>query len=250
MSVGQRLDVAGAGDGRGLRWPVVQPGSTAQRWLLACGVIGAALLSVVFTIEGAVRPGYDPWRDSINSLSLGPGGWVQRVNFVVYGLLVATSAVGWRAALVPGAGATWAPLLRLIAGLGYVVCGICSQDPAPGYPPGAAVHATPTLHGEIHIYATIVALAAPTAICLVLARRFAREPRWRGWATYSIVTILLVCAFMTSYGVALAHHGLAGLLEHLAGSSESLWELIFVARLLLGNGHVSLAGAALTRAMS
>lgn len=232
MSVGQRLDVAGAGDGRGLRWPVVQPGSTAQRWLLACGVIGAALLSVVFTIEGAVRPGYDPWRDSINSLSLGPGGWVQRVNFVVYGLLVATSAVGWRAALVPGAGATWAPLLRLIAGLGYVVCGICSQDPAPGYPPGAAVHAT------------------PTAICLVLARRFAREPRWRGWATYSIVTILLVCAFMTTYGVALAHHGPAGLLEHLAGSSESLWELIFVARLLLGNGHVSLAGAALTRAMS
>lgn len=250
MSVGQRLDVAGAGGGRGLHWPVVQPGSTAQRWLLACGVIGAALFSVVFTIEGAVRPGYDPWRDSISSLSLGPGGWVQHVNFVVYGLLVATSAVGWRAALVPGVGATWAPLLRLTAGLGYVVCGICSQDPAPGYPPGAVILATPTLHGEIHIYATIVALAAPTAICLVLARRFAREPRWRGWATYSIVTFLLVCAFMTTYGVALAHHGPAGLLEHLAGSSESLWELIFVARLLLGNGHVSLADAASSPAMS
>lgn len=245
MSVGQRLEVAGAGGGHGLRWPVVRPGSTTQRWLLACGVIGSMLFSVVFTIEGAIRPGYDPWRDSISSLSLGPGGWVQRVNFVVYGLFVAASAVGWRAALTSGVGATWGPLLRLITALGYVVCGICSQDPAPGYPPGAKLLATPTLHGEIHIYATVVALAAPTAICLILARRFAREPRWRGWATYSIVTILLVCAFMTTYGVALAHHGPAGLLEHLAGSSESLWELIFVARLLLGTGRVSAPGQVL-----
>src|SRR5437763_1067474 len=105
--------------------------SSIQRLLLICGPLGSVLFTTTYLIEGVTRPGYNAWQQAISALSLGPGGWVQVVNFIVYGLLVCCSAAGWRAALKPGVGATLVPLFEGLTGLGLIVCGIFSQDPAP-----------------------------------------------------------------------------------------------------------------------
>jgi hypothetical protein len=63
--------------------------------LLSCGGIGALPFTGIYRVEGITRPGYDAWQQPISALSLGSGGWVQRVNFVVFGVLLVLSAAGW-----------------------------------------------------------------------------------------------------------------------------------------------------------
>src|SRR5579862_7775230 len=79
--------------------------SPTTKALLSCGLLGSLLFTATYLIEGATRPGYDALQQAMSALSLGPGGWAQQVNFVVFGVLVLASAVGWRRALRGGRGA-------------------------------------------------------------------------------------------------------------------------------------------------
>src|SRR5215472_3883042 len=104
--------------------------------LVSCGGVGAFLFTATYLFEGITRPGYDAWQQPISALSLGPGGWVQQINFAVFGVLTLLSAVGWYRFLAPGCNAIWFPLLQGIAGLGLIGIAVFSMDPFPGYPPG------------------------------------------------------------------------------------------------------------------
>lgn len=160
--------------------------SKRTRLLLACDAIGWMLFTITFLIEGATRPGYIAWRQAISALSLGPYGWVQRLNFGILGALLIVSALGWQQALAPGTGSRIYSSLRAITGLSLIVAGIFSQDPAPGYPPGATQTA-PTLSGDIHQLCAFVSVTALALSCFVLARRFAIEPEWRSWTLFAVI---------------------------------------------------------------
>lgn len=208
--------------------------------LVSCGTIGSILFTTTYLIEGITRPGYSGLQQAISALSLGPGGWMQQVNFIVFGLFVLCSAYGWYQALKPGAGSIWYPLLKVITGLGLIIDGFFSQDPARGYPVGAILTA-PTLHGEIHAIVAFVTITAIALSCFVLARRFAVEPRWRGWAAYSVVTGLLTIVFIAIFGSLTGHSEIAGLFERLSTGVNSLLGLLLIGRLLLmaraGHNH-------------
>jgi hypothetical membrane protein len=179
-------------------------GSGERSWrlrlLLTFGALGPLLFIVVFLVEGATRPGYSAWRHFVSSLSLGQQGWVQIANFLVCGALVVAFAIGLRQVLYPGAASTWGPILLGIFGLCLIGAGIFVTDPLLGYPPG--VTSTPTLHGALHMLLSLIAFIALPAACLVLARRFAGDPVWRGWAAYSIATAILVTVFFIAADVA------------------------------------------------
>ncbi len=51
------------------------------------GMIGPVLFAATFTIEGWLRPGYNPNSMFVSELSLGPRGWIQILNFIVFGVL-------------------------------------------------------------------------------------------------------------------------------------------------------------------
>src|SRR5438270_12856077 len=85
--------------------------SVVTRLLIAGGAIGPLLFIIVLLIEGATRPGYSAWHQYGSSLSLGPGGWMQIVNFLVCGLLTLCFAIGLRQLFQTGKGATWGPML-------------------------------------------------------------------------------------------------------------------------------------------
>ena len=72
----------------------------------------------------------------MSALSLGPGGWVQMTNFIVFGVVGICFALALRATLAPGRGATWAPILQAVAGLSMITAGVFAQDPSAGYPAG------------------------------------------------------------------------------------------------------------------
>lgn len=199
--------------------------------LLTAGAAASLLFTAVYLVEGATRPGYDAWVQPISALSLGPGGRLQQLNFVAFGLVtILCSALGWRRTLRPGLGATVYPILRVIEGLTLIIVGLFSQDPARGYPPGAIAMA-PTLHGEIHTIVSYVAFTSLLAT-LVLARRFAAEPRWRGWvwptALFGILPIAFIAAFGATYG-----HAPSGVFERLASSAGLPFSIALLARLLL-----------------
>jgi Protein of unknown function (DUF998) len=206
---------------------------TPMAWVLvACGTVGGLLFTVTYLVEGATRASYDPWGQAISALSLGPGGWVQRVNFAVFGVAVIASAAGWRRALRPGRGARAYPLLRGIAGLGLIMDSVFSQDPAPGYPAGTlASH--PTVHGQVHTLFAFVAIMALAASCFVLARRFAAEPQWRRWTGPAVTAGVLTIVFIAAFGAMGAHGGMTGLFERLAGGVESVLGIAVVTRLAI-----------------
>ena len=69
---------------------------SVRAWLLlAAGTAGGLVFTGVYLAEGAARAGYRALAQPISALSLGPGGWVQQLNFIVFGMLVCASAAGW-----------------------------------------------------------------------------------------------------------------------------------------------------------
>src|SRR5262249_28771813 len=103
-------------------------------------------------------------------------------------------AFGLRRVLHPGVGALWGPILIGAVGLGTLGAGFFATDAVLGYPPGAS--SVSTLHGTLHTLLGTVAGFALIAACIVLARRFGRDPAWRGWASYSIVVAILFFVFL------------------------------------------------------
>jgi hypothetical protein len=61
---------------------------------LACGALAGPVFVTTFTVAGHTRDGYEPRRHSVSTLALGPGGVVQRANFVVTGLLYLAGSGG------------------------------------------------------------------------------------------------------------------------------------------------------------
>jgi hypothetical protein len=202
-----------------------------RAWLLlAAGTVGGVLFTGVYLTEGVTRDGYRMLAQPISALSLGPGGWVQQLNFIVFGVLVCLSAAGWRAALAPGGGALALPVLRVIAGVSLVMDGLFAQDPSGGYPPGARA-GVPTVHGQVHTLFAVITITALASGCFVLARRFAAEPRWRRWAVFAVTAGVATIVFIAAFGAAGGHGGLAGLWERAAGGATSVLTVAVFARL-------------------
>jgi len=222
-----------AAPGRPRRAGLASGALSVWAWLLLiAGTAGGLVFTGVYLAEGATRAGYQALAQPISALSLGPGGWVQQLNFIVFGVLVCASAAGWRAALAPGRGALAFPVLRVIAGVGLVMDGLFAQDPSGGYPPGVPA-GEPTVHGQVHTLFAMITITALAAGCFVLARRFAAEPGWRRWAVAAVAAGVVTIVFITAFGAAGGHGGLAGLWERAAGGATSVLTVAMLARLAI-----------------
>ena len=71
-----------------------------------------------------------------------------------------------------------------------------------------------------------------------MARRFTREPNWRGWAAYSMITAILVVVLITLVGVLDVNgRDYTGLVQRLGViNPNAIWGLLFFTRLWMGAG--------------
>jgi hypothetical protein len=70
--------------------------------LALAGILGPVLFTAVFVIQELFRRGeYSPMAEPVSALEAGPGGWVQQVNFVGFGLLTIAFAVGLHRGMRP-----------------------------------------------------------------------------------------------------------------------------------------------------
>jgi len=197
----------------------------------------------VFLIAGATRADYNPWQTTISTLSLGEHGWIQIAGFSLFGLLTLCFAIGLRRILRIGPGSLLGPILLFIVGIGLVTAGPFVTDPILGYPPGSPLRVEPaSLHGTIHNSASLIVFIALPVACFVMARRFAHDPKSRGWALYSITTgvliLVLVAWFFTSVTAAMHTpknpRSIAGLLERTFSIIGCCWLSLLAFRFLIG----------------
>ena len=198
------------------------PAALAPSRLLACGILASSVFLVVTAMQ--VPPGYDTLRHPVSALVLGPEGWVQTLNLVVTGLLVAAFTLGlWRS---PDRGAAL-PALMSLAATGIFGVALFATDPVSGYPAGTAAG---TSTGLLHNTFAGLFFVTLAAAALVAANRAGRT----GFARYSVLSVIAVIA-----GCGLAGLGFmqvpvlvdwAGLLQRVAILAAFAWLAVFSAR--------------------
>ncbi len=121
---------------------------------------------------------YSPLAEPVSALEAGPNGWVQQVNFVVFGLLTIAYAVGLHRVVRPTRAGIVGPALLFVSGVAGVVAAILPlREDAAGvtYDPGG------------HFVGGITFFLTSAIGLIVLSRRLARDPRWQDLATYTLV---------------------------------------------------------------
>jgi hypothetical protein len=192
-------------------------------------MVGTTLFVAVFTLEGLIRPDYDSFSRYVSELSLGPRGWIQQINFVVFGLLFLPFARGVAEAFPYGKASKAGPVLLTIIGFSLFASGPLVTDPM------AMLGNQTTWHGILHgIFGAIVFSLAPVS-CFVFLRRFDEDQPWRTLRTWTLAAavIIIVAVVLMKAGQSPSNrlHAWVGLVQRVALITYLAW-IFTVARRL------------------
>lgn len=175
-----RRNQAPTGDGSETRRP---PWIGPLAW---AGIVGPVLFTATYMAQEAFRiDEYSPMAEPVSALEAGPNGWVQQVNFVVFGLLTIGYAVGLHRGVRPTTAGVVGPALILVSGIGLLLAAIFPlREDAAGvtYDPGG------------HVVAGVTFFLSSAVGLIVLSRRVARDPRWQSLATYTLAAGIVALA--------------------------------------------------------
>jgi hypothetical protein len=205
-----------------------------QRQIAAwAGMIGPALFVGIFTLEGWLRPDYDPLARYISALSLGPRGWIQIVNFVVLGVLLLVFTRGIAAEFPTGKAARGGPILLATLAVLFIVSGIFVMDPMDTPPEQMSLHGT--IHG---IAGGIVFVSMPITI-FVFLRRFRVDSNWQSFQPRTLVLGIVEGVGLVSFTIVSKSPALLstfvdwiGLIQRTALVPFMLWLFLFALNLL------------------
>jgi len=160
-----------------------------RRWvarLAWAGIAGPILFTVTYMAQEAFRrEEYNPVTEVVSALEAGPGGWIQQVNFVVFGVLTMAFAVGLQLGVRPVRRGILGPGLLFLSGIGLMLAAVLPlREDAKGV----------TYDTGGHFVAGLTFFLSSAIGLVVLSRRLARDPRWRGIATYTLVAGCLAVA--------------------------------------------------------
>jgi hypothetical protein len=166
------------------------------------GMIGPALFALIVVVLTAAQYGFMidlgwdpvgasdvPWP---SGLALGPLGWLQVLNFILFGLALMVFAVGLhRGVAARVRGSVIGPVLLVVAGVALVLAAFKTDPSLSGGPQ--------TWHGLIHGLAFLLLVLSLLLSFLFLWWRLRRDPLWRGYDLYTIITaVLYVVLFFLS----------------------------------------------------
>ncbi len=155
---------------------------------LWAGTIGPALFLLTFTLEGWLRPGYQARSMFVSELALGPRGWIQSINFVIFGVLFLVFTRGVFRKFNSGKASRAGPVLLAIIGVSFLVSGFFTMDPVATPPDRMTWHGT--LHG---LFGALVFSLSPIS-CFVFLRRFRVDPQWRWLQRWTVIAGTMIVA--------------------------------------------------------
>jgi hypothetical protein len=168
---------------------VVSPRNAALAGMIGPAVFALVAVLLTFAQYGFMRDlGWDPLGASDvpwpSGLALGPLGWLQAANFAFFGLTLIVFALGLDRAVASGGRVTWAgPALMVVSGVSLMLAAFAT-DPRP-------MVELQTWHGAIHLLAFVFLVLSFLPSLFFWWRRSRRDPRWRGYAKYTLITALL-----------------------------------------------------------
>lgn len=140
------------------------------------GVVGPVLFSLIVLGLGSLQPEYHPWVESISAISVQPGGWLQDVNFVVFGILMGVFTIALYRGVQPGPASLTGLAASMLSALGIVFMGVF---PLTLDKDGVIVHT------GSHAVASLVAYGGATVGLIALARLLAADPPWTRYAAFT-----------------------------------------------------------------
>jgi hypothetical membrane protein len=169
-----------------------QASTSGTRGLILClriwaGIIGPILNILVFTLDGALRPGYSAIREAVSYLFLDSRGWIEIANFIVMGLLLIIFAFGflqWGRTVIQAIFRRGSSALLVLSSLGFVMAALFLPDPF-----GESPH---TVHAMLHSIAFLVVFFPLGLACLLIGSQFRKIAGWRLHGWYSLITGVLI----------------------------------------------------------
>ena len=188
------------------------------------GIIGPALFVAVFILVGLIKPGYDPIVRFVNEGSRGQLGWIQNLNFFVFGILLLAFALGLWTGLGRRTSGRVGSLLIATAGAGAFGAGLFLADP------GTQVLTT---RGALHMTMSLVAFLSLTLGTFFFTKRF-----WGDlpFGVYSLVIgVVIPISFLS--GGAFAAYG--GLIQRIMLTMVCVWLVLLAVRLRRATNQLS-----------
>lgn len=206
---------------------------TQRRLAAWAGIFAPVLFVAVFTLEGLLRPTYDPLSTYVSALSLGQHGWVQMTNFILLGLLLLIFSRAVAAEFHSGKASRWGLILLTVIAVLFIVSGPFRMDPM-GTPASQV-----TVHGTIHGLAGGIIFILMPITCFIYLRRFRTDPRWHGlvpwtWILGIVVAVVVLVFTVISKSPALSARFAAwmGLIQRCLIIPYMVWLFVFADGLL------------------
>ena len=154
------------------------------------GIIGPIWFTTLVIIQGVLLADYSHVRLPISALAAWPTGWIQNINFFVFGILTMVYAFGLHRGVQRTRQGSTGFALLLVSGLGILLAGVF---------PFRMVDGVPTENAP-HVVASIMAFASTALGLMVFSRRMIADPRWRDLATYTMVTGIIMLTLFVVLG--------------------------------------------------
>jgi hypothetical protein len=191
------------------------------------GMLGTLLFVATFTLEGWLRPGYQPLAMYVSTLSLGPRGWIQIAN-IIFGVLLFVFTRGVAAEFPSGRAARSGLILLTIIAVCYLLSGPFVMDPT-----GTSISQT-TVHGLIHGILGALAFLLMPASCFVYLRLFNLDPGWwtfaLGIVSAAALILLTIASKFPQFQILFA--GWLGLIQRALIVPFMAWVFLFALGLL------------------
>src|SRR5215211_1193882 len=174
----------------------------------AAGITGPIIFVLVVIMQSLLHPDYSQVKLPISALAAWPGGWVQDVNFVLFGLLMISFAIGLHLGIRPSRAGVIGPALLVLSGVGLIIAGLFPWRTVDGdfvVPAG-------------HLLGALLSFLGAGTGFIVVSRRLAGDPRWRSVATYALASgIVIAVLFVATFALVIPRgaplHSSGGLVQ-------------------------------------
>lgn len=183
----------------------------AERTIIAlsiAGLIAPIWFTTLVIVQGILQPDYSHIAMPISALAAWPAGWMQRINFYVFGALMAAFTIALHRSIQPTRYGVAGIGLLFMSCFGVVIAGLF---------PWIMVNGVPT-ETSAHVVGAVLSFSGAGGGLIALSRSMAADARWQSLASYVLATgvtmlILFIALGAFAIGEGTPLHPWAGLLQ-------------------------------------